>query len=141
MNIKTCLILLILSVFASILPVDAGMSSAPCPLAPRSRLHIGDAALVADGVQGLNLRALPARDTRVVVLLNAGTPLTVLDGSSCNGGYNWWRVETYNGYRGWVAEGTWQGYWIVPTGDADRAVSPLEWTCGVGLGSRRCPLP
>jgi len=136
---KTLLILLILSLFAS--TSLAAPDAVPCPLAPRSRLHIGDSAVIAQGVNGLNMRALPARDTGVIALLNAGSTLTVIGGSSCNGGYQWWRVEAITGARGWVAEGTWEGYWVIPIEERERTVDPVEWSCGVGIGSRRCILP
>ena len=130
-------IVLILAFFAS--AVYGAPNADPCPLAPRPRLHIGDQAAVATGSDRLNLRALPAVDTGINVQLYAGNTVTGIVGPSCNGYYNWWRVETANGRRGWVAEGTWEHYYVVPVGAA--AVSPVEWSCGVGFGSRRCLLP
>jgi len=131
--------LIILAVFVG--SIHAEPLATACPLAPRPHLHVGQQAVVAPGVDVLNLRALPARDTGVSGRLYAGTTLTVIGGSSCNGGYTWWRVETSGGARGWVAEGTWEGYWVVPLADADQPVDPVEWSCGVGIGSRRCWLP
>ncbi|MBK8031442.1 MAG: SH3 domain-containing protein [Chloroflexi bacterium] len=139
---KTFLVLLIVTVLASAGGVTSAESTtAPCPLAPRSRLHVGAEAVVAPGIDLLNLRALPARTTGVHGRLFAGTRLTVIAGPSCNGSYNWWRIEAPDGTRGWVAEGTWAEYWLNPADQAERVVNPVEWTCGVGLGSRRCLMP
>lgn len=136
---KTLFCLLIVALLA--LNAHAAPAPIPCPLAPRSRLHIGDAAVVAPGIDVLNLRALPARSTGVQGRLYAGNALTIIGGASCNGGYTWWRVEAANGARGWVAEGTWEGYWVIPAADAARPADPLAWSCGVGVGSRRCIAP
>ena len=137
--VKWLLILLILAVFAS--TSLAAPDAVPCLLAPRPRLHIGDSAVIAQELRGVNMRALPARDTGVIALLNPGSTLTVIGGASCNGGYNWWRVEAITGARGWVAEGTWEGYWVIPIDKRESPVDPVEWSCGVGIGSRRCISP
>lgn len=135
---RRLLLICLLGLFAR-MPLSAASSPCPFPVAPRSRLQIGDAAVVAPDIDVLNLRALPARETGVNGRLRAGNPLTVIGGASCNGAYTWWRVETPDGARGWVAEGTWEAYWVIPA--AAPPVDPVEWTCGVGIGSRRCPLP
>ncbi len=101
---------------------------------------MGIEAVVAKGVRRLNLRALPAVDTGVQRLLNGGVTLTVLTGPSCNGGYNWWRVETAKGERGWVAEGDWEAYFVVPASDGAHTVSPVDWSCP-RLARWRCQLP
>ncbi len=114
--------------------------AAACASAPRPRLSAGIEAVVAQDVRRLNLRTLPAVDTGVQRLLNAGVTLTVLNGPSCNGGYNWWRVETAKGERGWVAEGDWDAYYIVPVTDVGHVVDPFDWSCP-RLSPRFCPLP
>lgn len=100
-----------------------------CPHAPAPRLREGLAAVVAPGIDGLNLRTLPAVDTGIITRLYAGNPLTVISGPSCNRAINWWRVELPGGVRGWVAEGTWEAYWVIPADEAERPVDPYEWTC------------
>jgi SH3-like domain-containing protein len=106
-------------------------------------LQIGAAAFVAPDVGTLNLRALPARETGVVARLYADTPLTVIGGRSCNGVYGWWRVETAGGARGWVAEGDWDGFYLIPARDTQtrRTPSPFAWSCESIRDPRRCPLP
>lgn len=114
-----------------------------CPLAPAPRLHPGLTAVVAPGLWGLNLRALPALSTGVRVQISAGQRMTVLDGPSCNGHYQWYRVELPNGVSGWIAEGSWREYFLVPAttdGTARSLVSPAEWSCRERFDPRRCPL-
>ena len=142
MLIKSLLMLVIVTVLVSTgAAISAEATATPCPLAARARLHIGAEAVVAPGIDLLNLRALPARTTRVQGRLYAGNHLTVIAGPSCNGGYNWWRVAAPDGTRGWVAEGTWEGYWLNPADQAERVVNPVEWSCGVGWHARRCLAP
>jgi hypothetical protein len=86
-------------------------------------------AVVAPGIDRLNLRALPAVSTGIQARLYSGAPLTILSGPSCNGAFNWWRVETTTGQRGWVAEGTWEAYWVIPADEWEHPVDPYEWTC------------
>ena len=135
------LILLILALYAS--PNLGVMRAAAdaCPNAPAPRLHIGMEAVVAATVGPLNLRALPAVSTGIEVQLYSGNVLVVLAGPSCNGHFNWWRVETRSGRRGWVAEGTWERYWVVPTRAAERQIDPVEWTCPPRFAARQCVVP
>ncbi len=129
--------------FALIVSLFAAPPSQPggCPLAPAPRLRPGMQAVAAPGVWGLNLRALPAVSTGVRAQIGAGQRLTVLDGPSCNGHLHWYRVELPNGLSGWLAEGTWDGYYIVPARDdgTPRApVSPDDWSCREQFDARRC---
>jgi hypothetical protein len=135
------MILLILALYAS--PNLGVMRAAAdaCPNAPAPRLHVGAEAVVAANVGPLNLRALPAVSTGIELQLYSGNVLVVLAGPSCNGHFNWWRVETRNGRRGWIAEGTWQRYWVVPTRDAERRIDPVEWTCPPRFAARQCVVP
>lgn len=99
----------------------------PCPYAPPPRLTVAaDAVVVADG---LSQRALPAVSTGLDGKLYSGHTLRVIGGPSCNGLYTWWRVETSGGQRGWVAEGAWDGYYVVPAGDAAAPPTPFAAAC------------
>lgn len=133
------LILLILILCAS--PNLGAVFADACTNAPAPRLRVGMEAVVAPNIGPLNLRALPAVSTGVGVQLYSGNQLTVLSGPSCNGHFNWWRVETANGQRGWVAEGTWQTYWVVPARDSERQVNPLNWSCLPRFDTRKCIEP
>jgi uncharacterized protein YgiM (DUF1202 family) len=125
-HLMTRLALLILLVLASVAkPVFADA----CLHAPAPRLSAGIDAVISRGAGRLNLRALPALDTGINVQLYAGNRVTVLGGPSCNGLYNWWRVETQNGARGWVAEGTWEAYFVIPFEEYEAPPTPFEWAC------------
>ena len=116
-----------------------------CPLAPAPRLRPGMEAVVAPGQWGLNLSALPAVSTGVRAQIGAGQRMTVLDGPSCNGHYRWFRVELPNGVSGWLAEGSWAEYYILPASDADPSapgptVEPADWSCRERFDPRDCPV-
>lgn len=98
-----------------------------CPHAPPPRLSIAaEAVVMADG---LSLRALPAVSTGLDGKLYSGNQLHVIGGPSCNGLYTWWRVETERGLKGWVAEGTWEEYYVVPAADAEQPPTPFDAAC------------
>lgn len=100
-----------------------------CLHAPAPRLAVGEMAVVSEAAGRLNMRALPAVDTGVQIQVYAGNTLTVIGGPSCNGLYTWWRVESANGSRGWVAEGTWEAYYVVSLEDAAHPPTPFEGAC------------
>lgn len=136
--------LLIASVLIVALFAAPPSQPAGCPLAPAPRLRVGMEAVVAPGVWGLNLRALPAVSTGVRAQIGAGQRLTVLDGPSCNGHFHWFRVELANGPSGWLAEGSWNGYFVVPAqpdGTPRTLVSPVDWSCSGRFNTRRCVAP
>ncbi len=124
------LILLVLGGYAKPAFADA------CLGAPMPRLHVGGEAVVA--IDGLNLRALPAVETGVVVRLYHNHRLSVIGGPSCNGLYTWWRVETASGLRGWIAEGTPDQYYVVPLEDADQPPTPFEAACVLAFEPLYC---
>ncbi len=105
-----------------------------CPLAPATRLHVGMTAVVSPLIGQVNLRALPAVSTGIETPLYQGNRLTVLAGPSCNRHFQWWRVETVNGRRGWAAEGTWENYYLIPAREfeaypAYSIANPAEYSC------------
>ncbi len=136
------LIVLILAVSASVYSVSVSFARQPinCQNTPAPRLRVGMSAAVADGIDRLNLRAFPAVSTGIEVQLYSGNNVIVLSGPACNGHYNWWRVETANGRRGWVAEGTWEQFYVVPANRVDVLVTPLEWSCPA-FSTRDCYEP
>ncbi|MBL8132024.1 MAG: SH3 domain-containing protein [Anaerolineae bacterium] len=136
------LILTVLSIFASVIPIRAAHAEA-CRHSPAPIITEGDAVVVAPGMNGLNLRALPAVGTGRVATLNQGYPLTVIGGPSCNGMYTWWRVETPTGVSGWVAGGTWTTYYLIPAElppevEGDAPPTPFDWTCRLHFDAARC---
>ena len=107
-----------------------------CTHEPPPRLSVdAEAVVVADG---LSLRALPAVSTGLDGKLYNGNTLRVIGGPSCNGLYTWWRVETAGGARGWVAEGTWDGYYVVPAEDADQPPTPFDAACLLAFDPLYC---
>jgi hypothetical protein len=102
----------------------------PCLMAPMPRLHIGMTVIVSPSIGQLNLRSLPAVSTGIENTLYAGNRLLVLTEQSCNRHFHWFRVEQIaTGIRGWVAEGTWETFYVIPESDGDRVLLPIEWSC------------
>ncbi len=112
----------------AILAAARQTGAAACPSAPQSIIGAGMELIVAPGIEALNVRALPARDTGIVARLSAGMRLRAVGGRSCGGRYVWRRVELPNGARGWVAEGDWDGYYLIPA-DGRRIPTPFAWSC------------
>lgn len=134
------------AVLIALIVLIATLSASPnlaravdCPNAPASRLNAEQTAVIAPGIGPLNLRALPAVDTGIEQRLYEGARLFILSGPSCNGTRQWWRVETEGGQRGWVAEGDWEAYFIVPA-NIPWIPTPLEWSCPP-YQLRQCPVP
>jgi hypothetical protein len=121
-------------ILMAIITAAGRAGAAGCPSAPESIIGAGMELIVAPGIGTLNVRALPARDTGVVGRVSAGMRLRAVGGRSCNGHYYWRRVELANGARGWVAEGDWDGYYLIPA-DGRRVPTPFAWSCPP---QRRC---
>jgi hypothetical protein len=130
--------LALLLLIAHAYPVLAADPMPPCPLAPQSRLRLEMAAVVAPGIDQLNLRALPALTMGIERQLYAGTALQIIGGPVCNDAFIWWRVELEGGARGWVAEATWRSFLILPA-DARVVSTPFEWSCPP-RSPRTCPV-
>lgn len=109
------LVLVTLIILTAALTPSPALAEA-CTDAPPPRLQVDAGGQVVRSLRGLRLRALPVVGSGEVANLNGGTAFTVIGGPSCNGGYNWWRIElTIGGTRGWLAEGTWTQYFVMPT--------------------------
>ncbi len=107
-----------------------------CLTAPVPRLSVGDAAVIVS--DGLSLRALPAVSTGIDARLYSGHTVTVIGGPSCNGVYSWWRVQIEGGRTGWIAEGDWDHYFVVPAADADQPPTPFEAACLLAYNPLYC---
>jgi hypothetical protein len=66
-----------------------------------TEIGVGAPVLVQGTGGGLNLREQPSTAARVVVTVQDGTPLTVVDGPTQADGYTWWQLQTAEGSRGW----------------------------------------
>lgn len=78
-------------------------------------LQVGQHANVVNtGTTSLRLRAAPRLDAEVVVRLDDGARVLLLDGPVPADGYIWWQVEHETG-TGWGAEQGLDGvYWLQP---------------------------
>lgn len=138
--------LVIVVVFSELAIAQSG-DVGNCPLAPVTRLHVGGEAVVSPLIGQVNLRSLPAVSTGIETPLYQGNRLTVIAGPSCNRHFQWWRVETANGRRGWVAEGTWENYYLIPAREFDTypaypIANPVEYSCPQGRpAQKRCVDP
>ncbi len=135
---RTLMILLILAIFASAWQVQHAHADA-CPHAPAPLLADGDEAVVAEGLGVLNVRMLPAVETGIAAQLYGGARVTVIGTPSCNGAYTWLRVRLSNGRSGWIAQGDWEAYWLLPVDvDADAIPTPFEQSCVIAFTPRHC---
>ncbi len=87
-----------------------------CPGAPQPRLTDGDTAQVAQLYSSLRANI---HSNRILRVIGPGVNIDILNGPYCatlNGiatPYNWYYVEV-GSQRGWVTEGTGNGYWLRP---------------------------
>lgn len=96
-----------------------------CDNAPAPRLTPGESALVIEaGTGDLNMRDQPSREGARVTTIPEGSEFLVLEGPTCAGGINWWRVE-WGESEGWIAEGADGDYFVAPMGLATDNVAGM----------------
>ena len=105
------------------LPTPSAASDFSCPTAPPTRLSVGATGRVTytDG-QTIRLRSAPEAGDNVIDQLPEGTEFEVIDGPVCTpridraDAFVYWKVKvpTRNGISGWLAEGTFNAYFIEP---------------------------
>jgi hypothetical protein len=82
-------------------------------LALPTQLAVNDEAqVIADDGIGLRLRAAPDRFSAELQTMAEGTPMTIINGPACSGGYRWWQVELSDGTVGWAAEADASEYFL-----------------------------
>ncbi len=146
-SIRQAALFLLMAFIVSAAAAAQSSGAGNCPLAPSTRLHVGGEAVVSPLIGQVNLRSLPAVSTGIETPLYQGNRLTVLAGPSCNRHFQWWRVETVNGRRGWVAEGTWENYYLIPAREfaaypAYPIANPVEYSCPQGRpAQKQCVAP
>lgn len=87
-----------------------------CDTAPAPRLTPNEGAYVIQaGTGDLNMREQPSRDAALVTTMPEGSEFLVLEGPTCAGGINWWRVQWMDG-SGWITEGADGEYFVAPVG-------------------------
>jgi len=82
-----------------------------CPDAPQSQLQVGANAITKIN---LNVRDNPTTTGAKLGELLPDTVVSVVNGPECADGYAWYFVQ-FEGLMGWVAEGTGDSYFIVPS--------------------------
>ena len=81
---------------------------------PRAQMIIGERGIVSlEDPRPLNVRAAPGTENDVIAQLLVGQVFVVLDGPECHGDYIWYYVRRSN-LQGWVAEGDFSLYYILP---------------------------
>jgi hypothetical protein len=82
-----------------------------------SRLHVKDQAFVAHGGDQLGLLHSPdVRSAPMWRRMHTGEVVDIVDGPYCDAGMIVWRVNTSDGYSGYVVEGDGNTYWLWPQG-------------------------
>ncbi|GIL14092.1 MAG: hypothetical protein BroJett038_28120 [Chloroflexota bacterium] len=85
--------------------------AADCPGAPKSRLKVGDVAIVITEPDPVRARQSPP-DGAVVAQLYRDYQLPVVGGPVCANGIVWWEVRLRDESTAWVAEGAGEEYFL-----------------------------
>ena len=99
-----------------------GCGSAPAPrLTPNQPAYV-----IQSGTGDLNVRDQPSRDSARVTTVPEGSEILVLEGPTCAGDINWWRVR-WEESEGWIAEGADGEYFVAPVGpDSDNGTETAD---------------
>lgn len=88
----------------------------PFPDCPQSHLFIGDSAYVTYNSEKISLRSAPVGrigDT-LIRKLDQGEVVHVIDGPICDLNLVLWKVRTVQNEFGWLPEGDYSEFWILP---------------------------
>jgi len=83
---------------------------------PQSLLHVGDSAYVTYNSEKISLRSAPVGrigDT-LIRKLDQGEVVHVIDGPVCDLNLLLWKVRTVQNEFGWLPEGDYSEFWILP---------------------------
>jgi hypothetical protein len=94
-----------------LLNLNGASDATDCPLAPASRLNVGDTAVVITDPDPLRVRAFPV-DGEIVELMYRDAGLNIIGGPVCANDLLWWEVALPESRTGWVAEGTPDEYFL-----------------------------
>jgi hypothetical protein len=101
--------------------LNIGAPALPPPAMATPSLHTGGSAIVhtTEGDM-LRIRSGPGTGYGVQFQLPDGAPVTLLEGPTAVGGYNWWFIRAGDGRSGWAVEAVPEGDgWLqtlIPTG-------------------------
>jgi len=80
---------------------------------PEPQIAIGGHVVIyGTGEAKLRCRAGPGLAEELVIILDEGTRLTIMDGPVPVDDYEWWKIKTEDGQVGWAA-----GDWLLPVSD------------------------
>ncbi|NWG16872.1 MAG: Ig-like domain-containing protein [Chloroflexi bacterium] len=94
-----------------LLNLNAQDAAADCPGAPKSRLKVGDVAIVVTDPDPVRARQSPP-DGAVVEQLYRDYQLPVVGGPVCANAIVWWEVRLRDDSTAWVAEGLGEEYFL-----------------------------
>jgi len=77
-----------------------------CSGAKPSRVSVGNRAVVCTREDHLILRQEPNKSGTEIIRIVTGSLITILNGPECGNGFTWWYIESEDGDRGWVREGS-----------------------------------
>jgi hypothetical protein len=86
-------------------PSSSFVAPNSCPGAPLQRMIVNQRGYVCTKGDSVRLRNDPFRSASTIVSLPVGSQFTVLGGPSCADNWSWWKIQTDNGYSGWISEG------------------------------------
>jgi hypothetical protein len=121
--------LFLLMALSALNAAPAIMQAACNTLPPRLTVGQGGQVSFTDG-QPLNVRASADRSSKVAGLLPEGTPFDVLEGPTCAGDINWWRIQS-GAVSGWVAEASNGVYLVEPKARPLPTSAPIPLSQGV----------
>jgi len=80
---------------------------------PEPQIAIGGHVVIyGTGEDKLRCRAGPGLAEDLVIVLDEGTRLTIMDGPLSADDFEWWKIKTEDGQVGWAA-----GAWLLPVSD------------------------
>jgi hypothetical protein len=86
-------------------PIVPSNTTQPVAISVTSDLTVGETAVVSTtGGDQLNVRSGAGTGFEVLVRLDAGAIVTLLEGPVDNEGFTWWRIRTDTGVEGWVVD-------------------------------------
>jgi hypothetical protein len=85
---------------------------------------------------GLNLRDQASTAGNLLVQLDTGGIVTVLEGPVQADNFTWWRVQDSTGRTGWVAQGDAETVWLTPEGAGGASAPPQPQNRPPRVGER-----
>lgn len=84
--------------------------------------QVGDAYRITSEGANLNLRGEASLDSQILMKLQPGDEVLIVEGPASADGYEWWKIRTPDGVEGWVAN---IPEWYEPVDSVDIATSTI----------------